>query len=98
MNVTSQVMPMSGATGQRYRVVARPRGPSVVHAFIAAVAWTLAGAGIALAVIVAAAFAMLRLADIDGSSPTSLDNTDGFVAAALPRDAHVYRLWEVGRG
>jgi len=99
MNITSQVsMPMSGAVGQRYRVVAPRRGTSIVHTFIAAVAWTLAGAGIALAVIVAAAFAMLRLADMDGSSSTSLDNTDGIVAAAQPRDTGGHRLWEIGRG
>jgi hypothetical protein len=93
---------MSGAIGQRHRVIARPRAlprpRPILRAFIAAVAWTLAGAGIALAVIVAAAFAMLRLTDMDGSSSTTLDSPDGLVAEALPPDHTVHRLWEIGRG
>jgi hypothetical protein len=69
-----------------------------VRAFIAAVVWTLAGAGIALVVIVASALALLGLTDIDGSSSASLDSPDGLVAAALAPEATVHRLWDVGRG
>jgi hypothetical protein len=67
-----------------------------VRAFIAAVVWTLAGAGIALALILAGAFAMLCLTDMDGSTSISLDSPDGLVAEALPQDANVHRLWEIG--
>jgi nitrate/nitrite transporter NarK len=97
MNITSQFsIPMSEAIGQRHGVAAQPRGLPIVRTFIAAVAWTLAGAGIALALIVAAAFAMLCLTDMDGSSSTSVDSPAGLVAEALPQDANVHRLWEIG--
>jgi hypothetical protein len=92
---------MPGALRRRQHVIA-PRRISIlglVRAFLAALAWTLAGAGIALAVIIAAAFAMLRLADIDGTTTTSLDSSDGLVAAAaLPRGATDHKLWDVARG
>jgi hypothetical protein len=92
---------MPGVLRRRQHVIAR-RHVSIrrlVRAFLAAVAWTLAGAGIALGVIVVAALAMLRLTDIDGSSSTSLDSPDGLVAAAaLPRDAGAHNLWELGHG
>jgi hypothetical protein len=88
MNITSQLsIPMSGVIGQRHDVAGRLRTLMVVRAFIAAVAWTLAGAGIALAVIVAVAFTMLRLTDVDGSS-ISLDSPAALVAAAMPQDAN----------
>jgi hypothetical protein len=68
-----------------------------VRAFIAAVAWTLAGAGIALVVIVAAALALLRLTDMDGSSSASLDSPDGLVVLGLPRYGEAPRLWDQAR-
>jgi hypothetical protein len=90
-------IPMPGVPRRRQPVIARRyvsiRG--LVRGFLAAVAWTLAGAGIALAVVVVAALAMLRLTDIDGSSPTSLDSPDGLVAsAALLPDASDFAAFE----
>lgn len=85
-------IPMPGFVRPGQRMVARHRIPTV-RAVIAAVAWTLAGAGIALLVIVAAALALLRLTDMDGSSSASLDSPDGLVALGLPRDGEAPR-WE----
>jgi hypothetical protein len=94
-------IPMPGVLPRRQHLIAPSRISivSLVRAFLAALAWTLAGAGIALAVIIAVAFTMLRLADIDDSSSASLDSPDGLVAAAvLPRDANDHKLWESRRG
>jgi hypothetical protein len=82
----------------RHRVVARHRTLPIVRAFIAAVAWTLAGAGIALTLIVAVAFSMLRLTDVDGSFSDAIDSPASLVATALPQGAKGRRLWEIGQG